>query len=232
MLTLAAVYKGRSWTEAAGSTMGQLGYLLEGVNWRNPQATTWRPEKAGQALRRSDSPLTRGCLKTQSSWSTSLMGEVGGLGPEEVATLRAALAGAEARAALAEAILQADAYAGYNTLCARAGPPITGALCWSHARRYFYELADVEPVARRKAKSAVAVTSPMALEAVRRIDAMFDIERALNDRSAAEHLAARQEHSAPLVVDLHDCYAPSAPSFPAGPAWPCPSTTCSSAGRR
>ena len=31
---------------AAPLTMGQLGYLLEGVDWRDPQAT-WRPEKAG-----------------------------------------------------------------------------------------------------------------------------------------------------------------------------------------
>ena len=31
---------------AAPLTMGQLGYLLEGVDWRSPQAT-WRPEKAG-----------------------------------------------------------------------------------------------------------------------------------------------------------------------------------------
>lgn len=31
---------------AAPLTAGQLGYLLEGVDWRNPQAT-WRPEKAG-----------------------------------------------------------------------------------------------------------------------------------------------------------------------------------------
>jgi transposase len=27
-------------------TMGQLGYLLEGVDWRNPQAT-WRPKSVG-----------------------------------------------------------------------------------------------------------------------------------------------------------------------------------------
>ncbi len=31
---------------AAPLTMGQLGYLLEGLEWRNPQAT-WRPQKAG-----------------------------------------------------------------------------------------------------------------------------------------------------------------------------------------
>ena len=27
-------------------TQGQLGYLLEGIDWRNPQLT-WRPQKAG-----------------------------------------------------------------------------------------------------------------------------------------------------------------------------------------
>ena len=31
---------------AVALTAGQLGYLLEGIDWRNPQAT-WRPQKAG-----------------------------------------------------------------------------------------------------------------------------------------------------------------------------------------
>ena len=38
------------WPTAVGGaallTMGQPGYLLEGLEWRNPQAT-WRPQKAG-----------------------------------------------------------------------------------------------------------------------------------------------------------------------------------------
>ena len=44
--------------------------------------------------------------------------------------------------------------------------------------------------------------SPIALEAVRRIDAVFEIERVINGRSAAERLKVRREQSAPLVADL------------------------------
>lgn len=38
---------------------------------------------------------------------------------------------------------------------------------------------------------------------VRRIDALFEIERAITGKSPEERLAVRQEHSAPLVADLH-----------------------------
>src|SRR5450631_3829331 len=42
-------------------------------------------------------------------------------------------------------ILQADAYSGYNELYdpSRAKGAITAALCWAHARRQFFELADI-----------------------------------------------------------------------------------------
>jgi transposase len=99
-------------------------------------------------------------------------------------------------------ILQADAYSGYNPLYdpARAQGVITPALCWAHARRRFFELADIAANARR-GKKAVAI-SPVALEAVRRIDALFDIERAINGLSAEERLRVRQEQSAPLMAAL------------------------------
>ena len=99
-------------------------------------------------------------------------------------------------------ILQADAYSGYNTLYdpARAGGAATSALCWSHARRQFFDLADIAANARR-GKNAAAI-SPVALEAVRRIDALFDIERAINGLSAEERRRARAEQSAPLFADL------------------------------
>jgi len=38
---------------------------------------------------------------------------------------------------------------------------------------------------------------------VKRLDALFDIERAINGRPAAERLAVRQELSAPLMAELH-----------------------------
>jgi transposase len=99
-------------------------------------------------------------------------------------------------------ILQADAYAGYNVLYDAARPQgaITPALCWAHARRKFFELADIAANARR-GKSAPAI-SPIALEAVKRIDALFDIERTINGASAEERLRVRQEQSAPLLAAL------------------------------
>ena len=44
--------------------------------------------------------------------------------------------------------------------------------------------------------------SPVALEAVRRIDALFKIERSINRLPADRRLAVRQEQAAPLVADL------------------------------
>jgi transposase len=99
-------------------------------------------------------------------------------------------------------ILQADAYAGYNGLYDPARPQgaITPALCWAHARRKFFELADIAAQARR-GKGAPAI-SPIALEAVKRIDALFDIERTINGACADERLRVRQEQSAPLLAEL------------------------------
>jgi transposase len=98
-------------------------------------------------------------------------------------------------------ILQADAYSGYNELYdpSRAPGPITAALCWAHARRQFFELADIAANARRGKNAAI---SPIALEAVKRIDVLFDIERGINGQSAEERLRVRREHSAPLVAAL------------------------------
>ncbi|WAP70374.1 IS66 family transposase [Jiella pelagia] len=101
-------------------------------------------------------------------------------------------------------ILQADAYAGYGRLYAmeRSPGPVTEALCWSHGRRKFFELADIARSVRRGKN--VAPISPLALEAVKRIDVLFDIEREVNGRSAEERLAARQERSAAVLADLED----------------------------
>jgi len=59
-------------------------------------------------------------------------------------------------------IMQADGYAGFNTLylAGHKPGPIIEAACWAHARRKFFELAQL-----RKA--------PIGIEAVRRIDQLF-----------------------------------------------------------
>jgi len=102
-------------------------------------------------------------------------------------------------------VLQADAYGGYGELyqADRKPGPVLEAACWAHGRRKFFELADIETAARRKAEGKTPqVVAPLALEAVQRIDAIFAIERQINGLSAAERLAARQDLSAPLVADL------------------------------
>jgi hypothetical protein len=88
-------------------------------------------------------------------------------------------------------ILQADAFAGFNALYepSRKPGPITEAACWSHGRRKFFALADV-------------AKAPLAIEAVRRIDAIFDAERPLNGLPVEQRLALRQRHAAPLVGEL------------------------------
>ena len=88
-------------------------------------------------------------------------------------------------------ILQADAYAGFNDLYseARKPDPVTQALCWAHGRRNFFKLAEL-------------AKAPLAIEAVRRIDAIFDIERSINGLPIEQRHAARQEQIGALVDDL------------------------------
>ena len=104
--------------------------------------------------------------------------------------------GAHAREHLAEwsGILQADAFAGFNALYARgrAPAPIQEAACWAHARRKFFELADV----------AKALKAPLAIEAVRRIDRIFKAEREINGETAEVRLKRRRDDIRPLVDDL------------------------------
>ncbi len=102
-------------------------------------------------------------------------------------------------------VMQADAYSGYGELYAatRQPDPVLEAACWAHARRKFFVLADIAASARRKARGTTpTVISPMALEAVRRIDALFEIERAITGQGADQRQAVRQELSVPLLADL------------------------------
>ena len=116
-------------------------------------------------------------------------------------------AGEHPRAHLASyaGLFQADAYGGYGKVYEPDRKPgaVLEAACWVHARRPFFVMADLAENARRKAQGKTsAVISPLALEAVRRIDALFEIERAINGQSADQRKAVRQEQSAPLVADL------------------------------
>jgi hypothetical protein len=95
-------------------------------------------------------------------------------------------------------ILQADAYAGLNDLYAagRQPGPVTEAGCWAHSRRKFFELAELG-------------RAPLAVEAVRQIDAIFAIEREINGQPALQRLAIRQQKVAPLVAALESWMRPA-----------------------
>jgi len=60
-----------------------------------------------------------------------------------------------------------------------------------HARRPFFAMADIGENARRKAAGKKEIPlSPISIEVVRRIDALFAIERSINGQSPAERLAS------------------------------------------
>jgi transposase len=88
-------------------------------------------------------------------------------------------------------ILQADAFSGYGALYEgrRKPAPIIEAACWSHGRRNFFDLAKLNK-------------APIAIEAVRRIDELFEIERTINGKTPEQRVAMRQEQSKPLVLAL------------------------------
>jgi transposase len=90
-------------------------------------------------------------------------------------------------------VMQADAYAGFLRLYdpARRPGPVQEAACWAHPRRGFFDLAKLG-------------RSPIAVEAVARIDRLFAAERDLNGRPAEERRAERARICRPLTDDLHD----------------------------
>jgi transposase len=89
-------------------------------------------------------------------------------------------------------LMQADAYAGFNRLyegSRKPGPIIEGA-CWAHARRKYFDLARL-------------AHAPIAIEAVKRIDELFAIEREINGLAPEARLAVRQVRSRPIMTEFH-----------------------------
>ena len=60
-------------------------------------------------------------------------------------------------------------------------------------------LADITKVAAARSQKKQASWSPLAIEAVRRIDLIFDAERAINGLAADKRLELRRTHIAPLA---------------------------------
>jgi transposase len=97
----------------------------------------------------------------------------------------------EAHLADYSGLMQADAYAGFNGLyvVGRKPGPIIEAACWAHGRRKLFELAELQK-------------APIAIEAVRRIDELFAIEREINGLPPEQRLAVRTQRSKTLVDEL------------------------------
>jgi transposase len=87
-------------------------------------------------------------------------------------------------------ILQVDGYGGFKRLAAD-GPsgPVRLAFCWSHCRRHFYDTHQ-------------ATKSPIAFEALQQIGRLYAVEAQIRGRPPEERLAARREHSRPIVDAL------------------------------
>jgi hypothetical protein len=110
-------------------------------------------------------------------------------------------------------LMQADAYASFGRLyeADRQGGPITEAACWAHSRRKSFDLARLSK-------------APIAAEAVKRIDALFAVERGICAcaRSTAARLSA-------------NCRCGCASNVPTSRSTTTParrSTICSSVGMR
>jgi transposase len=102
-------------------------------------------------------------------------------------------------------IFQADAFDGYRQLYVAGRSPgrIIEAACWVHARRPFFVMADLDENARRRAAGKKEIPlSPIAIEVVRRIDALFEIERPITGKTPDERRAVRQAQSKPLADEL------------------------------
>jgi hypothetical protein len=82
--------------------------------------------------------------------------------------------------------LQADAFSGYDRLC--AGASVIRVACWAHARRKFYEARNTAPLP--------------AYEALARIRQLYRIEDTCKDLPAEERRAIRQRDAVPLLVSF------------------------------
>jgi transposase len=87
-----------------------------------------------------------------------------------------------------EGHLMVDDYSGYKALFEQG---VTELACMVHARRKFFDLNEAQ-------------ASPIALEALRRIAALYAIEARGQDMTLEARTALRQEEAQPLLQSMHD----------------------------
>ena len=153
----------------------------------------------------------RGRTKTGYLWAIARDDRPwGGGDPPAVAYLYAPGRGAEhavRHLAGFKGVLQVDGYAAYDALtdAKRVGGPVVLALCWSHFRRRFYEIAK-------------GGTAPIASEALSRIGELYAIEAEIRGRGSEERRAERQARTRPLVDAMRPWLEHSLARVPGGSA--------------
>lgn len=88
-------------------------------------------------------------------------------------------------------ILQADAFAGYNSLYEDGG--IVEATCWSHARRKHYDIHEQQH----------KLPGTLAHQALQRIGAIFAVEAEIQGQPSQERMRQRRLRTRPILDELH-----------------------------
>ncbi|HEX8924740.1 MAG TPA: IS66 family transposase, partial [Terriglobales bacterium] len=84
-------------------------------------------------------------------------------------------------------VLQADGYAGFHHLYDTGD--IVEAACWAHVRRKFFDIQQAQQ-------------SPVADEAIKRIAALYAIEKEIRGKPPEDRVAVRHSRARPLLEDM------------------------------
>lgn len=98
--------------------------------------------------------------------------------------------------------LMVDGYAGYNAVCTTNR--ITRLGCWAHVRRKFIEAQKIQPKGKTgKADQGLAF-----------IQALYRLERDINEKTAEEKTRARQQQAQPILDKIRQWLEKSLPHMP------------------
>lgn len=100
--------------------------------------------------------------------------------------------------------LQADAYSGYDGIF--AGDSVWEVACWIHARRYWHQALDNDPLRANHALGFIARLSQIE----KQLGEAFPTKNLQGERDFAAVAAGRQEHAVPILAEFkswldHEC---------------------------
>ena len=92
--------------------------------------------------------------------------------------------------------LQADAYSGYDGIY--AGNLVWEVACWMHARRYWHQAIDNDPLRANHALGFIARLSQIE----KQLSSAFPAKNLQGERDFAAVAAGRQEHAVPILAEF------------------------------